>query len=167
MYDFVQDVLIKELVEKERLEKKDDTITKEDVLQKFQLTSICFQTIYNWMNKFGFKYQPRRKTFYVDGHERPETVEYRKGYITRYLKNEIRCHRWIQIPLQRVENLEKKYIDFNRIDGFEYKQDNLTFFEFHIDYHDTFESEWQQLGISQPKFGANLSVRKKVEENQS
>ena len=108
MHGFVHEVLIKELVENKQEKTNDESITKEDVLQKYKLTSICFQTIYNWMNKFGFKYRPRRKTFYVDGHERPETVDYRKGYITRYLKNEIRCHRWIQLPLQRVENLEKK-----------------------------------------------------------
>ena len=65
------------------------------------------------MNKFGFKYSPGKSHFYVDGQKRHEIVEYRKGYITCYLKNKLRYQRWIQLPLQQVENLEKEHIDFN------------------------------------------------------
>ena len=65
--------------------------------------------------------------------------------------------------------MEKKYLDFSRVDGFEYTKEEengttLTYFEFHIDYHDSLLNEWEILGISEPKFGANLSVRKKENE---
>ena len=108
MYDFVHNQLLKELIDKENEKSVNDEIfSKEDILKKYGLTCLCMQSIYNWMRQFGFKYKPRRKTFYVDGHEKAETVEYRKAYITRYLKNEIRSHRWIQLPVLRVEELEK------------------------------------------------------------
>lgn len=166
MYDFVHNTLLQELVEKEKDESNNEDVTKEDVMKKLGLTSLCIQTIYNWMNQFGFKYSPHRKTYYVNGHEKADTVEYRKGYITQYLANEIRSHRWIQLPISRVEALEKEFLEFNRDDGFEYENNNLTFFEFHIDYHECFTSEWQTIGVPVPEFGANLSVRKKESEKQ-
>ena len=135
------------------------------VLQKFHLTTLCMQTINNWMHHFGFKYKPRWKTFYVDGHEKKEeTVAYRNEIITHYLRREIQCFRWIQLPLHRVIELKKKYIEFNRKDAYEYQNKQLIFFEFHVDYHDCLSGEWEELGLSEPEFGGNLSVRKKEDE---
>ena len=127
MYDFVHNQLLQELIEKERDESNDETITKEEVMKKFRLTSLCIQSIYNWMNLFGFKYSPRRKTNYVHGHEKADTVEYRKHYITRYLSNEIRSHRWIQIPILRVEELEKQYLNLAELMDLNIKMKTLPF----------------------------------------
>ena len=77
MHNFVHNELLKELIEKERDESNDESITKEDVMKKLGLTSLCIQTIYNWMNQFGFKYSSRRKTYYVDGYEKAEIMKYR------------------------------------------------------------------------------------------
>ena len=92
MYNFVHNELLKESLEKERDESNDESITKEDVMKKLGLNSLSIHTIYNWMNQFGFKYSSQRKTYYVDSHEKDETVKYRNKYVFRYLRNEIRYY---------------------------------------------------------------------------
>ena len=55
--------------------------------------------------------------------------------------------------------MEKEFLEFSRIDAYEFEsEDNLTFFEFHIDYHECFSSEWKEDKI--PEVGGKLSVRK-------
>lgn len=78
----------------------------------------------NWMDILGFKYEPRRKTYYVDGHEKPETVRYRSEFVKRYLRNELKCFRWIQLCLEDVQRLEQETAQskhpFSRKIGYEY-----------------------------------------------
>jgi len=74
----------------------------EKVLQQYSLTSINPSTV--WLIKLGFWYETRRKGYYVDGHEKPRTVEYTKKFVTRYLQYERQAHRWIQITV--LEALE-------------------------------------------------------------
>lgn len=62
------------------------------------------------MNILGFKYCQRKKGYYVDGHEKPATVEYRRKFVQRYLKYERRAHRWIQITLEESKKLEREEI---------------------------------------------------------
>ena len=111
------------------------------------------------MDKLGFKYSTRKKTYYIDGHERPDNVAYRKEYIKRYLSYKRRCFRWIQLSEKEVEELEKEDELFTRDDGFKYKKNDLTYFEFHVDDHSTFQSKCNHL-----LFGGHLSVRKKQGE---
>ena len=92
-------------------------------------------------------------------------MRYRKEYIERYLKYERRCYQWIQLSEKDVEKLEKEDESFSREFGYEYKKQNesineeLTYFEFHIDEHPQFEEECMNY-----PFGGNLSVRKKTHE---
>ena len=66
----------------------------------------------------GFKYQPRRKTYYVDGHEKPEVlVAHRKVHNNTYISDEIRCFRWIQLEEKDVEQLEEGDAKFTRSVG--------------------------------------------------
>jgi len=62
------------------------------------------------MKSLGFKYSPRRKGYYVDGHEKSATVEYRRKFVERYLRYERRAHRWIQITLEESKKLEREEI---------------------------------------------------------
>ena len=73
MYDFVHDTLIPKLVEQERKETGDSELTKESVLANYKIKTLHIRTLYKWMECLGFKYSTRRKTYYVDGHERPGT----------------------------------------------------------------------------------------------
>ena len=159
MYDFVHDTLIPKLVEQERKETGDSELTKESVLANYKIKTLHIRTLYKWMECLGFKYPTRRKTYYVDGHERPDNVKYRNEYIKRYLRNERRCFRWIQLPMSEVEELEGSDNLFSRKYGFEYKIGGLTFFEFHVDDHPTFHQRCRNL-----PFGGHLSVRKREDE---
>ena len=80
----------------------------KEILKEYGLTCIDPSTVYRWLQKLGFRYEPRRKGYYVDGHEKPATIEYRKQFITRYLSYEQRAHRWIQISLSEAVQLEEK-----------------------------------------------------------
>ena len=68
---------------------------------------LTMMTIYNWMEVLGFKYSSNKKTYYVDGHEKPETVAYRKKYVQQYIQSEIQCFRWIHLSEDEVNELEK------------------------------------------------------------
>ena len=59
------------------------------------------------MLKLGFRYETRRKGYYVDGHERKATVQYRWDFYNRYLLLERRMFRWIQaVSLEEAERLQ-------------------------------------------------------------
>ena len=47
------------------------------------------------------------KKIYVDGHEKPATVEYRHKFCERYLQNEARTHRCIQIKQEQAQYLQE------------------------------------------------------------
>ena len=136
-------------------------MTMDVLLKEYNLTTLSLSTVLNWMEHFGFKYSPKQKTYYVDGHERPEIVDHQKKYCEQYLKDEIRCYRWIQLSENEVEKLENDtYNSFSRKSGYKYKTNDLTqMYEFHVDTHECL------LPYSDLRpHGGNLSVRKKQED---
>jgi hypothetical protein len=80
----------------------------KEILKEYGLTCIDPSTVYRWLQKLGFRYEPRQKGYYVDGHEKPAIIEYRKQFITIYLSYEQRAHRWIQISSSEAVQLEEK-----------------------------------------------------------
>ena len=94
LFDYFHNTIIPDLIEDEKYE-TGEKISKDALLKQYGLTKLCLGTIYKWMASFGFKYCTSKKTYYVDGHEKPEVVIHRKAYCEQYLKDEIRCHRWI------------------------------------------------------------------------
>ncbi len=54
-------------------------------------------TVYRWMRALDFKYKVHKKGFYVDGHEKPAMLQYRKKFISQYMNYKRRMHRWIQL----------------------------------------------------------------------
>ena len=163
--EYVHNVLIPKLVKQEQEETECETSTKEEVLKQYRLTKVCLNTVNNWMTELGFKYSVRKKTYYVDGHEKVDTVLYRKEYIERYFEYERRCYRWIQLSEKEVGELENEDVSFDRKFGYEYKKPNengdgeCTYFEFHIDEHPNFQHI-----CTKYIFGGNLSVRKNDDE---
>jgi len=83
-----------------------DEVEKE-MVKLYGLTCICSSTIYQWMKHLGFKYKARKKGYYVDGHEKPATVEYQWSFVQHYLNYEQRMFCWIQIPLLEALKLEE------------------------------------------------------------
>jgi hypothetical protein len=59
------------------------------------------------MNQLGFKYEPQRKGYYVNGHEKPATIAYQKDFIQRYIAEEAQMYHWIQIREEEAVRLEE------------------------------------------------------------
>jgi hypothetical protein len=130
------------------------------ILKEYGLTCIDPSTVYRWMQKLGFRYEPRRKGYYVDGHEKPATIEYRKQFVTRYLSYEQRAHRWIQLPLSEALELEEQKL-IPKNSGYRYRDDKGdSMVELHIDSCHKFEEKANK----ETKFGGWLSIRKAEEE---
>ncbi|KAI2514285.1 hypothetical protein MHU86_178 [Fragilaria crotonensis] len=84
--------------------------TKADCLLSVYLESpISLSTTWRWLRRLGFSYDARKKTFFVDGHERPNVVFHRNQFCKDYLsKLEPRCHRWIQVTRETAENWKRE-----------------------------------------------------------
>jgi hypothetical protein len=65
-------------VEKRAVSQEQYTAEAKEILSAYGLTCIDPSTVYRWLQRLGFRYEPRRKGYYVDGHEKPATIEYRK-----------------------------------------------------------------------------------------
>ena len=114
------------------------------------------------MKHLGFKYEAQKKGYYVDGHEKPATVEYRWSFVQRYLSYERRMFRWIQIPLLEALKLEEDG-KVPKHTGYWY-QDSTTgdaIVEYHVDACTIFQEQMNET----TKFGGRLSVRKEQELN--
>jgi hypothetical protein len=113
--------------------------------------------LFKWLDRLGFKYEPRKKSYYVDAHEKPETVAYRRHFIKRYLKYEIRMFRWIQLPLDEVRDMEAND-EIEEGLGYRYQcpVTQIEMVEFHVDDHPSFQDRL----MPTTQFGGNLSVRK-------
>ena len=59
------------------------------------------------MREIGFKYEKHKKCYYVDRHEDEDVVDDRKTYLSKFFKNEIYEHCWVQ--LTKREYLTLKY----------------------------------------------------------
>ena len=44
-------------------------------------TTIALSTVRRWLRKLGYTRHHAKKGVYVDGHERPDVVEYRKKFL--------------------------------------------------------------------------------------
>ena len=99
------------------------------------------------MKCLGFKYETRRKGYYVDGHEKPSTVEYRSKFVKRYLQNEPRMHRWIQVPREEATRLEEDG-KVAKKSGYSYlNADNEPMVEYHIDDSNKFGKRLKDLSF--------------------
>lgn len=132
-----------------------EDLTFDDILKENGLSNLCQTTVYNWMNILKFKYGPRKKTYFVDSHEKPENVTYRDEYfVPRYLKLERRAFRWIQITPGKVEELKKE--GKLEVDGYKYQDEQGNdMVEFHVDSSEEFHAMCKDV-----QFGGYLSVRK-------
>ena len=71
-------------------------------------------------------------------------MRYRREFIKRYFKYEIRAYRWISISADERTNMVME----GKIEkdlGYEYKKDGKTYFEYHIDDHNDFQLKCNNL----------------------
>ena len=107
--EYLHDTIIPEMIkERDNHDNKSQEEMTRELLQEYGLSSLTVGTVCRWMNRLGFKYDVRKKSYYVDGHERPGTIKYRKDFVKRYLSYERRAHRWIQITKEKHDDMVKE-----------------------------------------------------------
>ena len=108
--------------------------------------SAC-QPFTNGWKTLVFKYLPRKKGYYIDGHEKPAIVEYQWTFVQRYLKNKLGIHCLIQVGL--TEELEKAN-KFPKDSSYWYTDNNnQPMIEYHVDACE----ELQERLATETKFG--------------
>ena len=138
---YLQDTALPALLQERKVELGDDgdEFTMKDLLAENGLSELCTSTVYNYMHRLGYTYANRKKGYYVDSHEKPETKAYRKEFVKEYLQLEFRCHRWIQ--LEKEQARLKGYLEAGSTlaDGHTYVDENgVEMIEFHVDDHEGF-----------------------------
>ena len=134
--------------------------TRAAFLNSYCLSSISMATIARWMHSCGFRYKKREKHYFVDGHERPETLAYRPVFTEKYLSYEVRAHRWLQMTLDESNKLLLEGSVIANC-GYNYVADDGTdMVEYHIDTSYAFQDRLTLL-----PFGGSLSVRKPIGSN--
>ena len=110
--------------------------------------------MHRWLQLLGFKHEQQKKYYFVDGHETPETKQYRKVYVKEILEMEKRMHRWIQLSVSDALEITKKHT-FMYESGYFYtdKQTGEKMVEYHVDACNYFHTLMEN-----SRFGGNLSV---------
>ena len=109
-------------------------------LRSHRLESMSLTTTWRWMRLLGFQYDSRKKSFYVDGHERDDVVANRSIFCKRYLTEyEPYCNRWIQLSLNEARTIKNLNVTF----GYSYfdVQRNEERIEIHVDYWNRISSQ--------------------------
>jgi hypothetical protein len=141
--------------------------TNEGCLLQFYIDHpISISTTLRWLRQLGFSYNSRKKSFFVDGHERPNVVARRNEFCIQYLSQlEPRTHRWIQVTKQAVEQwkADKTILD-DETRGYQYHcaDKDTDMVEFHVDDLPFLHDMAQEMGNG--AFGGNLSVRKPADK---
>jgi len=130
-------------------------VTVEQLLRESRLRTLDLYTVYRWMNALGFKYEPRKKHFFVDSHEKKENTQFRDDvFVPEYLARELRMHRWLHLPAAEANALIQKG-ELSREKSHRFQKDGYAFVEYHVDDHSTF----LERGAALHPFGGLLSVR--------
>lgn len=126
----------------------------KNLLEKNGLRKINASTIHKWMVRLGYSYDMRKKTYYVDAHEKPETVKYRKNFIARHLDSEVRMHRWMHLSSETLSDMELKDASLKHVRRMPIPNSEMC--ELHVDSHDSLFA----LANEMHPFGGCVSFRK-------
>ena len=153
------------VVEEEQEDHASSTVTtsstiRSSLLQDYVKNPISMTTTWRWLRRLGFIYDTRKKSFFVDGHERLDVVVRQNEFCTLYLTQLEPCaHRWIQVTAETVEEWKREgKMSEDHTCGFKYTSaDNTHMVEFHVDDLDFLHKMADDMGFG--LFGGNLSVR--------
>ena len=119
-------------------------------------------TTWRWMRLFGFCYDTRKKSFYVDGHERDDVVANRAAFCRRYLTEyEPYCRRWVQLSIIEATTIKDLDVGF----GYSYFDivANKEMVELHVDYWNRVaQTQTQQQPILQKQATTSIRVSSKA-----
>jgi hypothetical protein len=128
-------------------------------LKSYGMDKVSMTTVLNWMNVVGFRYTNRSKHYFLDGHEKLDTLAYRPVFTKRYLAHEVQSHQWIQLTVVASNKLEAQGLVAKGI-GYSYLDptENVDIVEYHVDGIPSERLATLALG----PFGAYLSVKRDV-----
>jgi hypothetical protein len=130
------------------------------LLQVYLDFPVSMSTTWRWLRRLGFSYDTRKKSFFVDGHERPNVVFRRNEFCILYLsKLEPRTHRWIQVRKEAVEKWKaEKRISEDDTRGYHYHlADNVEMVEFHVNNYDlSYSMMWQKKWPTKRSFASSM-----------
>ena len=144
----------------DEIEEELEAVSVQTILNAHGIRVLANDTVLRWMHKLGFKYQARKKNYFVDAHERPDVVKDRYAFIEQYLALEFRMHRWIQLE-EDDDALKEMYADtLKEEEGHKYiSEDGIPMIEFHVNDHKKL-MEMANEDRNKYPFGGSLSVRK-------
>ena len=83
-----------------------------DRLDKYGLSSpVSSTTVHSWMVKLGCTYDRAGQSYYTDGHERKDVVEYRKEYVRAKRRHALRQPCWKRVEWEPLTADEKSSFD--------------------------------------------------------
>jgi hypothetical protein len=154
---YLHDVALPALLEKFKEESGNPQHTMHDLFQEHGLSKLSMSTVHRWMHRLGFKYEPRKKCCYVDGHEKPGTKACRKKFVRRHFADEMLMHRWMKMKLtEKLKLEEEEEIELSHGYHCVDAETEVEMVEFHVDDHHGFQDKMN----STTRSGGNLSVRK-------
>ena len=138
VHEHIHENMLPEMLEEWRQNPDvDDGATMEDFLRAHRLKNLSLNTVNNWLLMIGYSYSAKRKSYYVDGHEREDVVAYRNQFVKRYLTlYEPRCLRWKQFREEERCDKLKKRVGYRYADS-----EGNKMVEYHIDDVADIESE--------------------------
>jgi hypothetical protein len=133
--------------------------TKE-YLRSYGLSKVSIATVVRWMHATGFRYKNRCKHYFVDGHEKPETLAYRPVFTRRYLSYKVQAYRWIQVSLVASKELEAQGLVAKKC-GYQYvcPVNQTEMVEYHVDAIPS-DARIDNQKLALGPYGGNVSVRR-------
>ena len=74
--EYIIETCVPQLVQSRKKELQNNNINVDFIMKENNLKCICLRTVQLWLNKLGFRYCERKKSYYCDSHEKPEVVAY-------------------------------------------------------------------------------------------
>ena len=118
----------------------------DDMKLQLNIDNFSVSTAYRMLKYLGFKYQPRKKTYYNDKHENSENILARKRFLTKYFKLELKSRVWVQLTEDEAIKLEQEKGLLP--DTYYAYGDSMR--EYHIDTHPSFSKMDPQLSVRKP-----------------
>ena len=108
----------------------------KEFLDLLEIDKISYSTTWRWLKFCGYNYSCNNRSYYTDGHERPDVVKDRdERFLNEYFSAEIRTHRWVQISVRELQNDEELNTEVHKRAAYEYTVNDHIYYEFHIDTH--------------------------------
>jgi hypothetical protein len=123
---------------------------EQTLFQRYTEVPLSHKVVLSWVKSIGFYRDSVKKSYYSDGHKKPEQKNHRSRHTHQYLaKMEPLCQRWISVTPSELALMNAKLDPYKSIinDGYEYEmEDGVAMIEFHVDDHSELQ-RWQKRSI--------------------